>query len=115
MNNLITNWEKATESRHYKSILYLVQAELNEIYKDLEEPNKIILDIISKIEIRLLIGFVPNKGVMKEWIDAGIVHNIPRTLEWINLDLKEVQDLGHSNKRLSDLIQKIDDVISQTK
>ena len=94
--------------------MYLVQTELNEVYQEMEEPNKTILDIINKIEIRLLLGFVPHKGVMKEWIDEGIVHNIPRTLEWINLDLKEVQDSTRS-KRLNDLIDKIDDIIKLTK
>ena len=114
LNNLIIDWEKAIEHRNYKSILYLVQTELNELYKEMEEPNKTILDLINKIEIRLLLGFVPHKGVMKEWIDEGIVHNIPRTLEWINLDLKEVQDSIKSN-RLNELIIKIDHVIKLTK
>ena len=52
---------------------------------------------------------------MKEWVESGIVHNIPRTLEWINLDLKEIQSLDKSNKRLNELIVKIDDAIKQTK
>ena len=115
MNSLIIDWDKAIESRNFKSTIYLIQTELNEIYKELESPNKILLDIIGKIEIHLLIHFVPHKGVMKEWVESGIVHNIPRTLEWINLDLREIQRLDKSNKRLNELIVKIDDAIIQTK
>ena len=62
-----------------------------------------------------MIDFVPHKGVMKEWVESGIVHNIPRTLEWINLDLKEVQNLDKANKKLNELIVKIDAAIKQTK
>ena len=51
MNSLIIDWDKAIESRNFKSTIYLIQTELNEIYKELESPNKIILDIIGKIEI----------------------------------------------------------------
>lgn len=111
MNSLVLDWEKAIKTKNFKSTIYLIQKELNKVYEEIEKPNKIILDLIAKIEIHLLISIDKNKGIMKEWVDEGIVHNIPRTLEWINLELKEVQEVNKSNKRLNDLIIKIDETI----
>ena len=112
MNSLVLDWEEAIKTKNFKSTVYLIQKELNKINEELQVPNKIILDLIAKIEIHLLIFVNPNKGVMKEWVSEGIVYNIPRTLQWINLELKELQTTTKSNKRLNDLILKIDSAIN---
>ena len=111
MNSLVLDWEVAIKSKNFKSTVYLIQKELNNINEELEFPNKILLDLIAKIEIHLLIFVNPNKGVMQEWVNDGIVYNIPRTLQWVNLELKEIQNTTKSNKRLNDLILKIDNAI----